>query len=172
MKISRFEHFNIPGLCKVQFTLTENVQSISIPDENHQVIIRLKPGFEFDELYFTKAADDSVLNPNEDNSGSYYDAHIKLINPRLEPAKAATFKNLQQHDFIFVLEDNNGYRILIGSPEMPARMKFKLSIPGTSRNHRQIDIDAIHDAEPSFVVDEMVIVSGGFSSGFSSGFRI
>jgi hypothetical protein len=172
MKISGINQFNISGLCKVEFTLAENVNSISFPDDSHQVSIELKSGFEFDELYFTKTAEDSVVNPKQDSSGIYYDARIKLINPRLEPAKAATFKNYEQRDLIFVLTDNNGYRILIGSEKMPARMKYKLAIPGSGRNQRAIDIDAIHDVEPYFVKDEVVILGGGFSSGFSSGFRI
>ena len=172
MKITGFSNFNISGLCKVEFTLAKNVQDISSPDENHEVIVSLKSGAEFIELYFTKKADDCVINQKSDDSGEYYEAKIKLINPKLEASKAATFKSYEQKDIIVIMFDNNDNKILIGSPDMPARMQYKLSIPGAGRNQRSINIDALHDQEPYFVTTEAVIIGGGFSSGFSSGFRI
>jgi len=63
MKIPAFNQFNISGLRSAKFTLAENIQSISYPDENHQVIVNLKSGQSWIDLYFTKSSEDSFIDP-------------------------------------------------------------------------------------------------------------
>jgi len=172
MKIPAFEQFNISGLCSAKFTLAENILSISYPDKNHQVIVNLKSGQSWIDLYFTKSAEDSFIDPVKDESGDYYNARIKLVNPYLSPEKAATFKDYKEKDVVFLLEDGNGFTILIGTIEKPARMAFKLSIPAGGRNQRQIDIDAVSDQEPYYVIEEITIEAGSFNNSFNKSFSI
>jgi len=88
MKIERFSGFNISGLCRVKFTYASRVKSISYPDEYHQVTIELKSGFDFDEILFTRGIEDAAIDEIRDDTGSWYKALVKLINPRLEASKA------------------------------------------------------------------------------------
>ncbi len=174
MEITGFSTFNLPGLHKIQFVESANILNITSPNENHEVQINLQSGVVWDDLYFTQTTADSKIKQKQDDSGFYYNALIKLVNPKLTPAKAVQFSQLEQKELVFLLEDNNGYKILIGSKEMPARITYSLHNPplGATRNQREISIDAIHDIEPYYVAVQATIIGGGFSSGFSSGFRI
>lgn len=172
MNYFNYADFNLPGLSKVEYQLLENVLSISNPDVNNQVMVNLKPGIELANLYFTKTASDSKILQKEDDSGIYYKSYINLINPGLTPETSKAFALLAQKDMIFILSDRNGNKLLIGTKTHPARMKYKISIPATSRPQRTVTIDSVDDHEPYFVMDSIVITSGGFSAGFSDGFNI
>lgn len=172
MKITGSNNFNISGLCAAKFTEAKNILSISYPDENNQVVVKLKPNAEWVDLYFTKTAEDVQIKHTIDNSGIYYTDNIKLINPQLNAAKSKSFGYYKERDIIFIITDNNGNSILIGSVNMPARFEFDQVIPGTSRNARSIGIDAVHDDEPLYVIEEVIIKSGAYSDGYSVGFDI
>lgn len=172
MKIERYSGFNISGLARVKFALVSRVKKISPPDQDHLVSFRLKPGFDLDEILFTRQAEDVSIEEITDDSGTWYRVKVKLINPRLGSGKAATFRMLEQRDLVFVLEDNNGNEMLIGSTAMPARLSYKMSIPGSSRNQRMVTIDAKHDVEPYYIREYIIQPGGAFSNGFSQGFNI
>ena len=172
MKKAALNNFNISGLCKVFFTLAANVKKISLPDQFHQVTVELKPGFDWDEIYFTRTAEDVQINQIDDESGTWYRVQAKLINPRLTPEKAATFAALEMRDLVFWLQDNNQVDMLVGSPAMPAKLNYQLSNPGKGRNERVVTISAYHDREPFYIEATVVNPGGAFSDGFSEGFHI
>lgn len=171
MKITGITVKNIPGLCKAQFIEVSKVKSITTPDDNYEVEIELKAGYDFDEIYFTPTAEDLSIEQHQDDTGAWYEVTAKLVNPYLTGDKAVFFKSFEQKDMIFVIEDNNGNSILIGSIDKPARLTYKMSIPGQGRNQRQITIDAIHDNEPYYVADHTTLIGDGFDKGFDTGFE-
>jgi hypothetical protein len=169
MKINRHSGFNLSGLCRVKFVLTSKVKRISPPDADRLVSVELKNNFDFDEIYFTPTAEDVSIEARKDQG---FDVEVKLINPKLSESNAKTFSDLQQKDFIFLLEDQNEKVMLVGSVESPARLTFKMNIPGSGRNQRAILIDAIHDVEPYYLASTITASGGAFSDGFSEGFDI
>jgi hypothetical protein len=169
MIIPRHSGFNLSGLCRVKFVLTSSVKKISPPDSERLVNVQLKSNFAFDEIYFTPTAEDVSIEHRNDQG---YDVEVKLINPKLSAANAKTFSDLEQKDFIFLLEDHNESVMLIGSIESPARLTYKMNVPGTGRNQRTVLIDAIHDVEPYYVASTTTTSGGAFSDGFSEGFDI
>lgn len=171
MEIKGVEEFNIAGFCKCEFILANNIASISFPNDDHQVSINLKAGTSFNEIKFTRSAVDYASTEQRDESGRYYNNVVKLVNPKLTGGKAVQFKYYEERDLVFLLTDMNGQKVLIGTPEMPARMSYKLNNPAGGRNQRTITIDAPSDEEPWFVVNEVIITGGAFSDGFSDGFR-
>ncbi len=173
MKIESLNNeFNIAGLCKVSFQLADRVKKVSLPDTDHQVTVELKPGFDWDEIQFTRTAEDVQINQVDDESGAYYKVNAKLVNPRLTASKAGHFTLLEQRKLVFLFEDNNGFVLLVGSPESPAKLKYTMSNPGRGRNERIVTIDAMHEQEPYFVEAMVVSPGGAFSDGFSNGFSI
>jgi hypothetical protein len=169
MKINRHSGFNLSGLRRVKFCLTSKVKRISPPDENRLVNVELKNNFDFDEIYFTPTAEEVSIEARKDQG---YDVEAKLVNPKLSGSKAKTFSDLEQKDFIFLLEDQNENVMLIGSVESPARLSYQMNIPGSGRNQRIVIIDAIHDVEPYYVASTTTTPGGAFSDGFSDGFDI
>ena len=172
MEIQKFENFNIDGICKVRFALLEEVSQISFPDDEHTVTITLVGGKQMIEMYFTRQKEDLKINEVQDDSGTWFQIDLALINPSLDPSKAVTFKSLRNKDLIFVITDNNGRDMLIGSIDKPARITSKLSIPGSGMNQRGVNVRANSDFEPYFVADEILISGGALSNGFSNGFSI
>jgi len=169
MKINRHSGFNLSGLCRVRFCLTSKVKRISSPDADRLVSVELKNNSDFDEIYFTPTAEDVSIEARKDQG---YDVEVKLINPKLSEANAKTFSDLEQKDFIFLLTDQNESVMLVGSVESPARLTYKMNIPGAGRNQRTVVVDAIHDVEPFYVASMVTTTGGAFSDGFSEGFDI
>jgi hypothetical protein len=164
MKISKNSGFNLSGLCRVKFCLTSKVKRISPPDSGRLVSVELKNNFDFDEIYFTPTTEDVSIEARKDQG---YDVEVKLINPKLSEANAKTFSDLEQKDFIFLLTDQNESVMLVGSVESPARLTYKMNIPGAGRNQRTVVVDAIHDVEPFYVESTVTTAGGAFSDDFS-----
>jgi hypothetical protein len=169
MKISKNSGFNLSGLCRVKFCLTSKVKRISPPDSGRLVSVELKNNFDFDEIYFTPTTEDVSIEARKDQG---YDVEVKLINPKLSEANAKTFSDLEQKDFIFLLTDQNESVMLVGSVESPARLTYKMNIPGAGRNQRTVVVDAIHDVEPFYVESTVTTAGGAFSDDFSEDFDI
>jgi len=162
--------FNISGICKAQFALVDEVQSISLPDENHSVVLTLKPNHTLSEIYFSNTSERCNIEEVNDKSGSYYKALVELIHPKLEASKSVDFVYLKSKDLVLVLSDNNGNEILLGSIFMPARLNYKLGLSGKELNQRVITINAIMDIEPYYLSETVAPEGEAFSDGFSDGF--
>jgi hypothetical protein len=172
MKIVKFEKFNIEGICKVEFQRVENVKRISAPNANWEVDVELKNNISWNEIEFTRTLEELKIIQHDDDTGIWYNVTVRLSNPRLSPDKSASFAGIEGRKFILILTDQNGYKMLVGSLQMPAYLNNSMTNPGKGVNARIINFDALHDLEPFYVAEKIVNLGGAFSNGFSNGFSI
>lgn len=172
MKIVRFEKFNIEGICKVEFQRMENVKRISAPNANWEVDVELKNNISWNEIEFTRTREELQIIQQDDDTGTWYDVTVRLSNPRLSPDKSASFAGMEGRKFVLILTDQNGYKMLVGSLQMPAYLNNRMTNPGRGVNARSINFDAVHDREPFFVAEQVVNLGGAYSNGYSSGYSI
>lgn len=172
MKIAKFDKFNIEGICKAEFQRVENIKRISAPDANWEVEVELKNNRTWNVIEFTRTSEELSVVQQDDDSGTYYDVSVRLSNPRLSPDKAASFAGMEGRKFVLILTDQNGYKLLVGSLQMPAYLNNRMTNPGRGVNARAVNFDAIHDREPFYVRSQVVNPGGSFSNGFSNSFDI
>jgi len=174
MEIANFSDKNMSGFNKVEFVTADAVDEISFPDDERGVNVSLLAGKSWNTLYFTVGTGNMKINQKKDESGTYYLASLSIDNPKLTGEKSAQFIGFEQKDLVAIITTNNGNQILLGTPEQPSRINYKMAVPNVSagRNSREITFDAVSDEEPYFISVVEEVTGGAFSDGFSTGFNI
>lgn len=171
MKLEKFEQYNIPGLKKVEYVFPDEVASIVSSSTNNIATITLQPGCAWHEIYFTPSNEDVRISEKEDDSGTWYDANIKLNNPRIDDSKSALIEQFREKFIIVVITDMNDFKLLIGNLEQPARIKSNTALNGNN-NRREISIFAQLDSQPQFVNSYYNVSAGDFNNDFNDDFLI
>ena len=165
---------NISGFEKIEIVEAKAVSSISFPDEDWQVEVLLKSGYSWNTIYFTPGTESLKVSQKTDESGYYFICALNIVNPKITGEKVPQFSFFQEKDLVIVGTSANGSKILIGSPDNPARVSYNIDISQVSggKNQRKITFETYYDNEPYFVKAQETLILGGFSDGFSTGFDI
>lgn len=146
-----------------------NVESISYPEQNHQVDVTLKSGHEWKGIYFAQDSGEMSVSQKKSDAGYFYVPAIRFAIPKLRGDVLSVLHGLRNREIVLLVIEMDGTIHLIGTIDQPARLTFSESLPWVSRSGFDVTAETETD-QPPYIVSQQITAGGDFSDDFSNDF--
>lgn len=172
MEITKIDGINPSGIEKIEMVLASDIVSVTLPDTDHQVDVTLAPTKSWEKIYFTPESAKFDMVQVFDDSGAAYRMECNLSIPRTRGDLLNYLDSLREADISVRVTDRNHQQYLIGTPEVPAKIKMSSKIEFTSTNAIIAEIKVDKTDNPPYIIRQNFVSIGDFNNDFNDDFLI